>query len=373
MRKLTLILVIFAFVAPVNAGIKLEDMNWTQRGCTSSHTGSVQWNVGPYFSNSPSPMVLDGVIEGTSTWGDQIIVNMQNNRIASFSKNNQSLWNTVLKSKPIGIPSTANKTIFVQTTDGNIVRIDPYKGKILMETKINPEGSTDVAISGNYAIVGGKTQVVCIDFRSNLRRWHFQTEDIPQPVSIYGSYVVINHQNKLSCLNLFTGKKVWEASTSARAIFTGTPVIGAGIVYISTLDSKLRAFSIFSGLELWSKDTVSVTPITFDDGKVYFPSTNGVYCLKAWNGEQIWKSNPGGKPVMVWSQLAKTNKCLIVPCRDGKVYILDKENGRQLSSVQVSNQIVAEIAVGNDFLVVPDNTYKIGKNNKLWVFVTKPQ
>lgn len=373
MRRLISILVVIAFSVPIKAEIRLEDMNWTQRGCTSSHTGSVQWNVGPYFSPNTGPIVLDGVIEGVSTWGDQIIIGLQNNHVASVSKNNQALWNTDLKAKPIGVPAIANKTIFIQTSEGNLVRIDPYTGKILMETPFNSEGTTDVAISGSYAIFGGKNQVMCIDFKSNLRKWHFQTEDVPQPISVYGSFVVINHQSKLSCLNLFTGKKAWEVTASTRGIFTGTPVVGSGLVFISTLDNKLKAFSIFSGSEIWTKNTVSVTPVTFDDGQIYFPSTNGIYCCKSWDGQQIWKTNPGNSPVLVWSQLARTKKCLIVACKDGKVYILNHENGKQLSTVQVSNQIVAEIAVGNDYLAVPDNTYKIGKNNKLYLFISKNQ
>ncbi|MBP7733027.1 MAG: PQQ-like beta-propeller repeat protein [Caldisericia bacterium] len=369
MHKLTLLLVVISFIAPVNAGVKLEDMNWTQRGCNSSHTGSCQWTLGPTLNGS-SPVILDGVIEGVATWGDQIIVNLQNNEIGSYTKNRQYLWTTTLKSKPIGVPAISGKIIFIQTAEGNLVKIDAYKGKILMDNKINADGATDVAISGNFAVFGGKNQVVCMNVKSNLRKWHFQTEDTPQPVSIYGSYVIINHQSKLSCLNLFTGKKVWELSTNAREIFTGTPVIGSGLVFISTLGNKLKAFSVFSGSEIWVKDTVSVTPVTFDNGKIYFPSTDGIYCCNAWNGEQIWKSNPGGTPALVWAQLAKAQNCLVIPCKDGKVYILNTDSGKQISTVQVSHQIAIEIAVGNDYLVVPDNSFKSTKGNGLWVFIS---
>lgn len=369
-------------IPTADARLKLEDMNWSQRGGNPSHTGSVNWKVGPYFPGQANPIVLEGVIEGISTWGDQVIANIKVPstidkkplyNVSSVTKDNRFLWKTDINSKPIGIPAIANKTILILSENGNLLKLDPYTGKVLMDSNIISEGATDVTVSGNYIVIGGKSQVLCLDLRSNLRKWHFKTEDIPQPVSVCGSYVVINHQTKLTCLNLFSGKLVWEVSQKTKAIFTSTPVIGSGLVFISTTDSKLRAFSLFTGMQVWSKDSVSVTSVTYDGNNIFFPSTNYAYCLKASNGQEVWKSMPSGKPLLVWSQLASTKSCLIVPCKDGKIFMLDKSNGKQLSSVSVTSQIAVEIAVGNDFFTVPDNTFKGNKGNNLWFFVSKDQ
>lgn len=382
MLRLSIVILTALMAMPAAiAKVGLEDMNWSQRGGNANHTGSVDWKAGPYFQSN-TPLVLEGMIEGISTWGDQIIANMNipatmetkpKYNVSSFSKDNRYLWKTDIDSKPIGVPAVYNKNIFIFTSEGKLIRLDPYTGKILMNAKMLQDGSTDVTIAGSYILVGGKNQVVCIDSRKNLRKWHMETENIPQPVAVCGSYVVVNHQSALSCLNLFTGKTVWEVSSSAKTLFSGTPVIGSGLVFISTTDSKLKALSLYSGANAWVKDTVSVTPVTYDKGRIYFPSTKFAYCLNAANGNEIWKSMPGNKPILVWAQSVSTESCLVFPCRDGKVYMLDKKNGKQLSSVQVTSQIAVEIAVGNDYLAVPDNTFKNGKSNRLWFFVTKPQ
>lgn len=376
------VIVALTMIPSANAQMRLEDMNWTQRGGNSSHTGSANWKVGPYFQANSSPLVLEGVIEGISAWGDQIFASINipstmetkpKYNVSSFSKDNRFVWKTDIGSKPVGVPAIFGKNLFIFTSEGYLVKLDPYSGKILMNAKMLQDGATDVTFAGSYALVGGNNQVVCIDSRKNLRIWHLDTENTPQPVSVSGSYVVVNHQSVLSCLNLFTGKVVWEVSSETKAMFAGTPVIGSSLVFISTTDSRLKAYSLYSGSLAWSKDTVSVTPVTYDKGKVYFPSTKFAHCLKAANGQEIWKSLPGGKPIMVWAQSVSTDSCLVVPCKDGKVFLLDKKNGKQLSTVQVTSQIAVEIAVGNDYLAVPDNTFKNGKSNRLWVFVTKPQ
>ncbi|MHC4745283.1 MAG: PQQ-binding-like beta-propeller repeat protein, partial [Planctomycetota bacterium] len=70
-----------------------------------------------------------------------------------------------------------------------------------------------------------------------------------------------------------------------------------GIVYFgSSSDNKVYAFDGATGREIWSFYTggpVRLAP-TVHEGRVLFGSDDGyVYCLKAKNGELIWKVHPG--------------------------------------------------------------------------------
>jgi outer membrane protein assembly factor BamB len=374
-----LLVVVFMAAAPVLCEPRLEFMNWTQRGYNSSHTASVPWGMGPYFKSDTSPIILDGIIEGVATWGDQIIVSyakekmeskktVTNYSVMSVSKGRQILWQTSLNSKPVGVPAVFGKSIIIQTKNGELVKLDAYKGKKLQEVKINPQGSTDVTICGKYAIFGGDNQVTCFDLNSNIRRWHFKAKQPPQPVSVFGSYVVMNHQESLSCVDLFLGRKLWEIDTNQKNLFSGTPVIGNGTVFISTVGGQLKAISLFTGNLLWEKPIYSVASVTFDKNRIYFPTNRGVSCFDARNGKEIWTSATFEKPI--WAQILKTEKCLVVSSRDNFVKVLDPANGKELSKITIFKQVDVEMAVGNDFLVIPDNTYSIDKGNRLSVILS---
>ena len=369
MKKIFCLLAALLLFPTVKAEIKLEDMNWTQRGSDPTHSASAEWKLGPNFNIDTSPLMVPDIIEGVCTWGDQIIVNTQSKSILAFSKGKEVLWRTDLRSKALGIPAVWQKAVYVLTTDGYFTKIDAYTGNKLQEIKFAEEGSADVTISGKFTLISCKDKVVCYDLVANLRKWHLATDDAPQTVAVCGSYVVINHQSKLTCLNLFNGKQLWQIGTTPRAIFSGTPVIGSSTVFISTLDSKLHAYSLISGNELWNSHQVAVTPVTYDSNRIYFPSTDSVICLKADNGAQVWTSKPFTKPV--WSQLIKTKSCLIGSSRDTKVVVLNPDNGKIIGNLPIAKQVVVDMAVGNDYIVIPDQTYSVEKSNRLYIMIAK--
>ncbi len=372
MRKILLTLVAIVVFSPfANAKLKLEDMNWAMRGANPAHTGSLPWKMGPYFNADTSPINIPDIIEGVSTWGDEILIATQKGKIICMSKGRAMLWNADLKEKPVGVPAICQRAVYVQTVGGKLFKFDAISGVKLLELKVNPEGSTDVTASGKLIIFGGDNQVVCYDTRSNVRKWMFRADKPPQPVAICGAFVFINHQNRLSCLKLFDGKVVWEQKQSDITVFVGAPVVADGMVFISTLDNKLHAYSMFTGKPVWESPTIAVKPVTYDKNKLYVATTAQVVCLDAMNGKRIWASQTFGQPI--WSQIAKLENCLLVASKENKIVVLNPENGKQLSSFLISKQVVVDFAVGNDFVVIPDNTYKLDKGNRLCIVTANNQ
>lgn len=370
MRKILLGLVAIVVFSPfATAKLKLEDMNWAMRGANPAHTGSLPWKLGPYFNADTSPISIPDIIEGVSTWGDEILIATQKGKIICMSKYRAVLWNADLKEKPVGVPAICERAVYVQTISGKLFKFDAIKGTKLLELKVNPEGSTDITAFGKYIIFGGDNQVVCYDTRSNVRRWMFKADKPPQPVAICGAFVYINHQNRLSCLRLFDGKVVWEQKQSDITVYVGAPVVAGGMVYIPTLDNKLHAYSMFSGKLVWESPTIAVKPVTFDKNRLYVATTLQIVCLDAMNGKKIWASQSFSQPI--WSQVAKLENCILVASKDNKVVVLNPENGKQLSSFMISKQVVVDFAVGNDFVVIPDNTYKLDKGNRLSIVTGK--
>jgi len=96
-------------------------------------------------------------------------------------------------------------------------------------------------------------------------------------------------QGMLSCIDLNTGKKVWDSSAVDRT--TGQAAIDNGLVYIGDYSGKLSCLDAESGELYWQHDmeagTWAASPMVAD-GKVYISAENNVlWVLKAGKEKEV--------------------------------------------------------------------------------------
>ena len=145
-----------------------------------------------------------------------------------------------------------------------------------------------------YRVKDGKAQRYC----SWRKRYPGGPSEIISIPAVYNGrvYVPIGQspihdpgQGMLSCIDIATGKKVWESKEVDRT--TAQPVIADGLLYISDYSGNLHCFDADTGEHCWTHDmgygTWCASPYV-SGGKVYISTERKVFwVLKAGREKQV--------------------------------------------------------------------------------------
>ncbi len=129
-----------------------------------------------------------------------------------------------------------------------------------------------------------------------------------------------------SVLSVNNADKLQLAWSSKIGVFTSSPAVVNGILYVGSYDFKLHALDALTGASLWAAPTdfdIDSSP-SIKDGKVYIGSDDGdFYCFDAQNGRRIWRVGAGE----VATSAALINGLAYVGSLDGNIYAFDAETG----------------------------------------------
>jgi outer membrane protein assembly factor BamB len=129
----------------------------------------------------------------------------------------------------------------------------------------------------------------------------------------------------------------------------GTPTLSGQYVYVATYAGRVYALYANSGQERWvypdmdSKEELGtiVGGILINNGRAFFGTSKGVYCLDAATGSQKWFFPTGGK---VWTLPKAQGTGILVTCFDGNLYSLSAD-GQKLWSFKAPAAIASSPAV----------------------------
>jgi outer membrane protein assembly factor BamB len=265
-------------------------------------------------------------------------------------------------------------TLFLGSMDGKLVALDTSNGSTLWEVPLETEvpargfscapASTSVAIYGTPAIAGDMVyvggyngRIYAINSSTRLSRDRYLDEDNRQP--IIGSPVVSqdtvfisSSDGKLYALDATSLDEKWQFSTGDK--IWSTPAISGDTVYIGSFDKKLYAIDTTTGKEKWefaTEGAIVATPLV-DSNTVYFGSFDRhLYALNATDGSLKWKSDfIAGK--WFWAGAVAYNNKIYVPSLDGKVYVVDAENGEKIAEPDLGAPISSSPVVVGELVVV---------------------
>lgn len=151
------------------------------------------------------------------------------------------------------------------------------------------------------------------------------------------------------------------------------PVVTDGKLYMGT-ENGLICLDAYDGTEIWTlEDTFFMTP-TVENGRVYIAAGEGavenLYCLNADNGDIVWVSQVD----MPYSSPAVVDGKIYIGSRDDNVYCLDADNGDNIIWFYQANGFVdsspavvsGKVYVGSD----DDNIYCLNADNGdlIWAY-----
>ncbi len=264
------------------------------------------------------------------------------------------LWSTKVGSdaeflrvalRPVG----DGNRIYAASVNGNVVALDPEKGKQVWRNKLDIGLSSGPGVGeGLVVVVAADGYVVALGAEDGMERWraYISGESLATPL-VYDEYVVVQSvDNKLTALSVFDGSERWtlEQSTPAltmrgstspmqvgQSIVTGfdngrvmainletgdvewdsmlappsgrsdldrlsdidgdIAVVGQDI-YASGYQGRIASLAAESGQVLWARELSTYAGVTADWNNVYSTLQNGeLVALNRRSGTELWRQN----------------------------------------------------------------------------------
>ena len=215
---------------------------------------------------------------------------------------------------------------------------------------------------GSIFSLGGATY--CIDIESQKILWrHTSPTPIFSSPAVAGGRVYIgegyHHDSDchLRCLDAHTGKQIWSFQTTSHV--ESTPFISQGKLYFTAGADGVYCIDALEGEQIWHYPAVhaDMSPVMHKD-KVYFGTGYGdyrIYAVDAQTGAEVWSKqmpypvwgSPSAEENLVFFGLGRGNFSESAPIPAGKVVALDTETGEIVWEHEAEDAVLTAIAVQN--------------------------
>ena len=218
---------------------------------------------------------------------------------------------------------------------------------------------------GSIFSLGGATY--CIDTESQKVRWrHASPTPIFSSPAVAGGRVYIgegyHHDSDchLRCLDAKTGELIWSFQTTSHV--ESTPFISQGKLYFTAGADGVYCIDALEGQEIWHYEDIhaDMSPVVHQ-GKAYFGTGYGeyrIYAVDAQTGAEIWSKqmpypvwgSPSADENIVFFGLGRGNFSESAPIPAGKVVALDAETGDTVWEHEAEDAVLTAIAVHNGYV-----------------------
>jgi len=171
-----------------------------------------------------------------------------------------------------------------------------------------------------------------------------------------------SQSGKFACLDLLTGKKLWEVTVKGQ--FEGSAGFAGDLVVAGCTDGFVYAWNAETGKEVWKFETqgevhAGVNIWTAPDGKVrvFIGSyDNKLYSLDAADGKKLWEYETAN--YVNGAASIYENQVIFGGC-DGTLYVLDCATGNEVKKIEVGAYM------GNNVVVDKGIAYLAHYGNKV--------
>ncbi|MCE9519473.1 MAG: PQQ-binding-like beta-propeller repeat protein [Verrucomicrobia bacterium] len=199
---------------------------------------------------------------------------------------------------------------------------------------------------------------------------------VATPITHDGKVYIGAQNGKFTCLELETGKILWQVEK--KGFFEGSAAVVDGLVIAGCGDSFIYAWNITDGSEAWKFETegevhAGVNLWKDANGKVCAligSYDNRLYCLDVATGKKIWgfeTTNYINGAVAIYEGQVALGGC------DGMLYMLDIKTGKEIKKIEINSYIGNNIAAdqGAAYVAHYGNkvaAYSFADTKQLWEF-----
>ncbi len=221
------------------------------------------------------------------------------------------------------------------------------------------------SLQGAVFSVSGATYCIDTDTQEVVWRHDSEIPIVSSPAVVAGRVYIGEgfHEDsgcRLRCLDAKTGDPIWSFTTASHV--ESTPFITQGRLYFTGGADGIYCLDALAGEQIWHFPAVhaDMSPIV-KDGKVYFGTGYGeykIYAVDAETGAEIW-SKPMPYPVwgspsvhdnLVFFGLGRGDFSQSHPIPKGKVVALNTETGDIAWEYEAADAVLTAIVVHDDFV-----------------------
>jgi len=208
------------------------------------------------------------------------------------------------------------------------------------------------ALSGGLLYFGsGDGALYAVDAESGYERWHFKTGGAvhSSPAVVNGVVFFSSRDQFLYGCDASTGKEIWKFRMGKDLdyrngfdYYLSSPTIVDRVLFIGSGDGNLYAFDTQKRELMWKYSTgsrIRSTPAVVNDRVLVGTMSGFVFALNRSDGSLIWKFATKGASLKiedfgfdrsaVVSSPSVANGLVTFGCRDGFLYALDFETGKE--------------------------------------------
>ena len=121
------------------------------------------------------------------------------------------------------------------------------------------------------------------DITETRRLWAFPNgPDVPTPVTDGTLFYVVNDRGIVWCLDAKTGKEIWGPQRIQHGIYSASPVLADGKIYITSEDGITTVFRAGPQFELLAEnnlDEYTLSSIAISGGQLFLRTEQFLYCI----------------------------------------------------------------------------------------------
>jgi len=218
--------------------------------------------------------------------------------------------------------------------------------------------------------------------------WSFKTVDalkgkpemmVASAVVRNGKVYVGNKEGKFFCLELTTGKKLWESS-APKGSFEGAAAFSGDLVIAGCTDSFIYSWNAETGVPNWKLETegeihaaanVWTDPATKTDKLFIGSYDNNLYCIDPKDGKKLW-AHETGNYINGGTAITPDGKVALGGC-DAVLHVIDATTGKELRQIDVGAYIGNNVAVDAGIAYVSHygnrvGAYSLNDGTKVWEY-----
>jgi len=319
--------------------------------------------------------------------GRVFAMDAESNLSAFDLKSGNRLWHIDLKAKGAGDGSYGGglafdrNGLFVTTSYGEIVSLDPASGKIRWRKALPaPVRGAPTARAGRLLLITVTNETLALAEDDGRELWSQNgLEDETSLMggnspAVSGNTVVVPYSSgELYALRIENGTQLWTDSlnvlkrtnqVSTLTDIAGLPVIDKGRVYAAGNSDVLVALDLATGRRLWDREVGSVqTPWIAGDFLFVLTTAPAVVCFRADTGQVVWVTplaqwqDPDAKSGrIVWTGPLLATDRLIIASSTGLAYSISPYTGKVLGQVQLPDGVtIAPILADKTLIFVTDS------------------
>lgn len=221
-----------------------------------------------------------------------------------------------------------------------------------------------VESGGNLYFGASDGLFYCVKASDGAVLWTFpmRSETLAPPTIESGVVYAQNGADVVYALDAATGKQLWLYNRQVTGNFsiraTTRPVVAGESVYVGFSDGFIVSLKKRDGGLLWERKIgraprfrdVDATPV-IDGDSLFVSSFDGtLYSLRAESGDINWQIEEGGYvPVTLGTERLADR--LYYATATGKILILDKRSGKQISAIELKKGIPTQPVVFKNLLI----------------------